>query len=181
MQNDGGLIIVPHGSLHLMSWAGLKFDGRRLFEYCPVGILPNLSSINLLNSSDSISTEALEVAIVGPPTYQGMRSFRSLEEAEKEIELIKGIYLDYGMKVLEPILHGRESNEENFWKLALRQDISGGGILHIACHGTYDPYEPMNSGLILDKSKVDASEIALRSMKYEEVVLSACRYRVASY
>lgn len=143
-------------------------------EYCPIGILPNLSFIKLLNSSDSVSAEHLEIAIVGPPTYQRMSSFRSLGGAEKEIELIKAIYLDYGMKVLEPVLRRSESNEENFWKLALRQDISGGGILHIACHGNIDHFEPMNSGLLLENSKVDAAEISLRRIKYEEVVLSAC-------
>lgn len=30
VQNDGGLIIVPHGSLHVIPWAGLTFDGKRL-------------------------------------------------------------------------------------------------------------------------------------------------------
>ena len=32
-----GLIIVPHGPLHLLPWSGLIYNGRRLFEYCPVG------------------------------------------------------------------------------------------------------------------------------------------------
>jgi CHAT domain-containing protein len=174
VQNDGGLIIVPHGPLHLVPWAALTLYGKRLFEYCPIGILPNLSCIRLLNSSDNISAEELKIAIVGPPTYQSMRSFRSIVGAEKEIELVETTYLDYGKKVLAPKLCGSTYAEENFWKLALRQDITRGGILHIACHGTFDPYEPMNSALLLDNSKVDAAEIALHRIKYEEVVLSAC-------
>lgn len=39
------LIIVPHGVLHLVPWAGLSFKGKRLFEYCSIGILPNVSCI----------------------------------------------------------------------------------------------------------------------------------------
>ena len=37
------LVVVPHGPLHLLPWAGLQFDGHRLFERCPVGISPNLT------------------------------------------------------------------------------------------------------------------------------------------
>ena len=48
------------------------------------------------------------------------------------------------------------------------------GILHITSHGTFEPYEPMNSGLLLTDAKVDAAEIARSSVKYNEVILSAC-------
>jgi CHAT domain-containing protein len=53
-------------------------------------------------------------------------------------------------------------------------------ILHIACQGTSEPDEPMNSGLLLADSKVDAAEISRSRLEYNEVaranevVLSAC-------
>ena len=168
------LIIVPHGLLHLIPWAGLTFNGRRLFEYCPVGILPNLSCIINLNATFSSRPR---VALIGAPEYKD--PFTPLYGSEMEIEDILQIYSNTDM-IEKPII-GKEATKENFWKLAKYQDASG-GILHIACHGTFDYYEPMNSGLLLAESdintaeisKVDAARIAQSSIKYDEVVLSAC-------
>ena len=74
--------------------------------------------------------------------------------------------------ITEPLI-GPEATEENFWKLVYHRD-SGGGILHVACHGAFESDDPMNSGLLLADSKVDASEIARSSIRFNEVILSAC-------
>ena len=62
------LIIIPHRILHLIPWGGLIFKGKRLFEYCPVGILPNLSCI--LKLSISTSPNKPRVALIGSPDYK---------------------------------------------------------------------------------------------------------------
>src|SRR5919109_129321 len=49
-----------------------------------------------------------------------------------------------------------------------------GAILHIACHGTFEYDEPLSSGLFMSDYEVNASEIALSILKYDDVVLSAC-------
>lgn len=163
------LVIIPHGPLHLIPWAGLIFNGKRLFEYCPVGLLPNLNCI--INMEAGLS-ETPRIALIGSPDYSGLSNITSLAYTEKEIEEIKQLYSDQE-KIIGKIITGEDSTEKGFWELANHKDAAG-GILHINCHGTFEPYEPMNSGLLMEDSKVDASEIARTSLKYDEVILSAC-------
>ncbi len=165
----GGMVVVPHGPLHLVPWAGLISRGKRLFEYCPVGILPNLSCI--LNLSDGFSGEP-KVVIIGPPDYSSFSMYDDLDEAAEEVGIIADIYAG-GSRLLEEPLKYAKATEEKFWELAKRGDAPG-GIFHIACHGELVPEAPMSSGLIFTDGKVDAAEIARSSLAFDEVVLSAC-------
>ena len=80
------LIIMPHGSLHLVPWAGLTFQGKRLFECCPVGILPNLSCLPSLAVEFSTTPH---VALIGAPDYRALR-IQPLLQAEVEIQEVEG-------------------------------------------------------------------------------------------
>jgi CHAT domain-containing protein len=164
-----GLIIVPHGLLHLVPWAGLIFKGKRLFDYCPVGVLPNLGCMPSLEADFSVKPE---VALVGAPDYSGLPSIPPLPYAEKEMGEIEQSYSSES-KIIEPVLSSKRATATEFWRL-LRNEDAKRGILHIVCHGTFEPDEPMNSGLLLADSKVDAAEISRSKLEYDEVVLSAC-------
>jgi len=164
-----GLIIVPHGLLHLVPWAGMIFKGKRLFECCPVGLLPNLGCIPSLEADFSIKPE---VALVGAPDYSELPNIPSLPCAEKEMDEIEQSYSSES-KIIGTVLSSKQATEAGFWRL-LRHEDAKGGILHIVCHGTFEPDEPMNSGLLLADSKVDAAEISRSKLGYNEVVLSAC-------
>lgn len=163
------LIIIPHGPLHLIPWAGLIFNGKRLFEYCPVGFLPNLTCIISLDADFSNKPA---VALIGSPDYSRLPDLTSLPYAEKEIENIKQLYSEKN-SIIGTVLTGDKATEEGFWELLCHNEAER-GILHLTTHGTFEPYEPMNSGLLLSDSKVDAAEIASSSVKYNEVILSAC-------
>jgi CHAT domain-containing protein len=166
------LVIVPHGILHLLPWAGLTFNGKRLFEYCPIGILPNLSCILSLNANFSFRPQ---VALIGSPDYGTQdkdNKDKDLPWTQFEIEELEDIYY-IRSGIIEKSMKDKEATEENFWKLANSQNAEG-GILHIACHGKFDVIDPMNSGLLLTNSKADAAEIAMSSLKFNEVILSAC-------
>jgi CHAT domain-containing protein len=164
-----GLIIIPHGIFHLIPWAGLNFNGRRLFEYCPIGILPNLSCILKLNTDMS---NRPRIALIGSPDYPESSGLKKLVGAKEEIKNIQEIYLAH-KGIIERPLTGGEATAENFWKLAKHSDAIG-AVLHIACHGTFESDEPLSSGLFMDDCEVSASEIALSILRYDEVVLSAC-------
>jgi CHAT domain-containing protein len=163
------LIIIPHGPLHLIPWAGLIFNGKRLFEYCPIGILPNLACIIGLDADFS---NRPSVALIGSPDYSSLPELTPLRYTEKEIKNVKQLYSDKN-SIIGSILTGVKATEEGFWELLHHKDAER-GILHITSHGTFEPNEPMNSGILLTDAKIDAAEIARSSVKYNEVILSAC-------
>ncbi|MGZ7171264.1 MAG: CHAT domain-containing protein [Halobacteriota archaeon] len=163
------LIIVPHGPLHLLPWAGLKFKSKRLFEYCPAGVLPNLSC--LLSLQIRLS-HAPRVALIGAPDYSSLPNLPALPLAQGELQTIEEIYRS-STGIVGNVFSAEEATEANFWQLAKLEGLTG-DILHIISHGTFVTGEPLNSGLLLADKKVDAAEIAQSTLQYDEVVLSAC-------
>ena len=159
------LVVVPHASLHLLPWAALTVGGRRLFEGAAVGVLPNLSCIQLL---DQEPTPAASAVVLGSPDYTGLTRYAPLTEASAELEDLAELY---GHDLVVPVVSGVDADEQAFWRLARRRDAT---LLHVACHGTLEAAYPLQSGLLLTRSKVDAAEVALSRMAYREVVLSAC-------
>jgi len=163
------LVIVPHGPLHLLPWAGLNFEGKRLFEYSPVGILPNLSCLPILEADFPPSPH---IGLIGAPDYDLLPAIGSLNFAPEELHTIKDIYSP-SKRVIADIRIGAAATTGAFWELNKDKD-SAGNILHIACHGDFETGNPMNSGLLLTDAKIDAMEIARSRMRYNEVILSAC-------
>jgi CHAT domain-containing protein len=163
------LIIVPHGPLHLLPWAGLIFEGKRLFEYCPVGILPNLSCMPILQTDFSPSPR---VGLVGAPDYSALPRLRPLVFAPTELETIEEIYASHA-GVIGDVLMDQAASESDFWQLCAHRNAAG-NILHVACHGNFTTGDPMNAGLLLTDGKIDATEIARSRLLYNEVILSAC-------
>ncbi len=162
------LVIIPQGLLHLIPWSGLVHDNFRLFERLPVGILPNLG----LLSAAAVPSTPRCAALVGVPAYPGMEKLQELPSAREEIEAVRAIYEGMGIPALEPLLDDA-ATERAFWK-SVRSLEGDSNVLHISCHATIVPNEPMNSGLLLFDSKVDAAELARARLPFAEVVLSAC-------
>jgi len=162
------LIVIPHGLLHLAPWAALMHDGARLFERVPVAILPNLCAIRRGNGAP----RPARAALVGLPAYSGLPNLDDLPSAREEIEAIRAIYAGAGIPVDGPLLD-EAATERAFWSMG--RTVSGrNNLLHVSCHGTIVPSEPMSSGLLLADAKVDAAEVARAALPFDEVVLSAC-------
>jgi CHAT domain-containing protein/tetratricopeptide (TPR) repeat protein len=160
------LVVVPHGGLHLVPWSGLLHGDKRLFEFLPVGVLPNLGP--LLRQDEA--AKPASVALVGLTHYGDAGRLDDLPSAGEEIEAIAKVY--DGQRIIGKLLD-REATEASFWKLA--KGVRGAGnVLHMSCHGVIVPNEPMSSGLLLDGSKLDAAEVARGGLGFDEVVLSAC-------
>lgn len=162
------LLVVPHGPLHLLPWAGLIFTGRRLFERCPVGMLPNLTCALTL---EMLPDPAPRVALIGAPDYGQRHDLPALPYAEAELQAIADIHRSHAGLIAD-IKKGPNASEKSFRTLV---GVSAkGAILHIACHATFETGEPLNSGLLLADGRLDAAEIARIPLPYQEVILSAC-------
>lgn len=172
------LIIAPYGILHLLPWSGLDFGGKRLFEYLPIGILPNLSCITALQAELSKSPR---IGLIGAPDYSMLQKTKAghkvketiaeLHLAQPEIETIADAYRNNGALIGEPCIQ-KNATERQFWSLA--KQVVAGGILHVACHGDFVTGDPMSSGLLLADGKIDATELVRRRLACDEVVLSSC-------
>jgi CHAT domain-containing protein len=162
------LVIVPHGVLHLVPWAALVHEGKRLFERLPVGILPNVGSV----VTDAPFSKPHSVALLGVARYPGFEALKDLPSTHGEMEDIAGLYRVGGVAVRGPWLDA-DATEGKFWTIT--KSVSGpGNLLHLSCHGTIVPNEPMSSGLLLFDAKLDAAEVARNALPFDEVVLSAC-------
>ena len=162
------LLVIPHGLLHLVPWAGLAYEGKRLFQRLPVGILPNVAAaVGEIRWSRPHSATLLGVA-----HYPGFDEHWDLPSVPDEIKDIGGLYADAGIAVRGSLLD-KDATEAAFWDLG--KHVAGiGNLLHVSCHGVIVPSEPMNSGLLLFDAKLDAAEVASAPLPFDEVVLSAC-------
>ncbi len=165
----GSLLVAPHQVLHLLPWPGLLLDGHRLFERAAVGVLPNLTCTELL---DRNFVSAPRAALIGAPDYSGLSELDDVPQVGAELADLEAMYRDRDALVTAPVT-GAAATETAFRDLAGRTDVEG-AILHAACHGTLESAEPMASGLLLSDGKVDAGELTLSRLDYDEVVLSAC-------
>ena len=161
------LIVIPHGILHLLPWAAMTFGNRRLFEQTAVGLLPNLASLSALDSPPAAEPG---VVLLGDPSYKAAQNDDDVDQARAELNDVAALY---GPRMLAPPSTGAKATAAKFWELAGRADAEN-GILHVACRGVPDAREPLESGLMLSGSTVNAAQIVTRRVTTPEVVLSGC-------
>ena len=161
------LLIAPHGRLHLLPWASLPFNGRRLFEHTAVAVIPNLTCALAL---DTVPRKTPRAALAGVTTYAGLTQVQDLPFTGKELDTLAAFY---GSRLIAPPLIDAAATESAVRALAAREDAAA-AILHLSCHGTLSIEEPLASGVLLRDGKIDAAEWAQLRLHYDEVVLSAC-------
>ena len=165
---DGAtLLVVPHGAFHLLPWAAIRFGSSRLVERAPVGVLPNLAALPVLDDEPAAPSAAV---LFGDPDYTGLSRYPALPQAGAELDDLEQLY---GPAVLTPTRRGADATEP---ALLAVLDLPGAptAVLHVACHATLDPKEPLASGLVLTGSTLDAAELVRRRCAFHDVVLSAC-------
>jgi CHAT domain-containing protein len=167
LQQRGKLLVVPHGILHLLPWATMTLDAKRLYTTRAVGVLPNLAA---MSQTDESFPPARRVGLLGDPDYAGLTRYRPLPQAGAEITDIESLYGPDGL--VAPVARKRDARQD---VLARLLPIGGAAsVLHVVCHADAAADEPLSSGLILTASTLDAGEILRLGCGFPEVVLSAC-------
>jgi len=69
---------------------------------------------------------------------------------------------------MEPIL------DKNATRERLIKEAAGKDIIHLSCHGYFNPQEPLNSGLLLSDGLLTVKDIFGMSMDADLLALSAC-------
>jgi CHAT domain-containing protein len=158
--------IVPHGSLHYLSFATV-FDGEKhLIDDFALFYLPSASVLKytLARRNDGANRRVLAI---GNPDLGD--TALELPFAEQEVGSIRWNFPDL------TLLTGERATES--W---VAEHLGEFGIIHLASHGEFDPINPLFSAIKLtwDASKdgnLQASEVFELEINADLVVLSACQ------
>jgi CHAT domain-containing protein len=159
---DGATRYIPMGAL---------FDGQKyLIENYTVSTVP---AVSLTNSRDTLPKEIEKTPILALGVSQEFPKFPALKSVPSELDaIVKQSPTD--MKGIYP---GKEILNSGFSYEALRDNIIGQKIIHIATHGKFLPNNPKESYLLMGTgTTLPISEIEqLRNLgNVHLIVLSAC-------
>ena len=148
------IAIVPHGPLHRVPFHAL-FDGERyLIERFEIASAPSAAVYELCQERPSRDRAEAAVFGVEDPSIPSAAA-----EAHAVAEHLPGAEVRVG----EEATIG-----------ALRDGASGGGALHLACHGLFRSDNPMFSALKLHDGWLTAADAMSLNLPGALVTLSAC-------
>jgi len=163
--------IIPHGSLHYLSFATLADQREYLIDNFSLFYLPSASVLNYTLEKRS-DVKNHHVLAVGNPDLGD--PLLDLPFAEHEVDSIKWNFPDIAL------LTNEKATES--W---VAENIEKFGIIHLASHGEFDPINPLFSAIMLSGSKeaddtssdgnLEASEVFGLEINADMVVLSACQ------
>jgi len=159
--------IVPHRELHRVPFAALQLEERALIDQHTLFFTPSASVLRYTFGRRAGRDRSDRVLAVGNPDLGDTNL--NLPFAQKEAERIRWTFPE------AKVLTGREATES--W---LATNIAEYGIVHVACHGEYDPNMPLLSAVRLsadtvNDGKLTAQEIFGLSLNADLVALSACQ------
>ena len=167
--------IAPHGSLHYVPFAALRdgndylIDRYALFYVPSAAVLPLTAGAATMATSDRSKARVLAIGNpdLGDPSF-------ALPFAEIEVQELK---LDF--EQIDVLTRERATDR---W---VANNLGNYHVIHFACHGEFDPVNPLFSSLRLAREQGDAkpgADGALRAhdifgipLKAELVTLSACQ------
>ncbi|MEM7396868.1 MAG: CHAT domain-containing protein, partial [Verrucomicrobiota bacterium] len=167
LTNTRRIGIVPHRELHRVPFAALRSGEGPLIEKHTLFFTPSASVLRYTFGRRDDRHRSDRVLAVGNPDLDNTNL--DLPFAEKEAERVRWTFPE------ATVLTGREATES--W---LATNISEYGIIHVACHGEYDPNMPLLSAVRLsadrtNDGKLTAQEIFGLSLNADLVALSACQ------
>ncbi|MGA1867655.1 MAG: CHAT domain-containing protein [bacterium] len=158
--------IVPHNTLHYLSFATLSDGNNYLIDTLSLFYLPSASVLRYTVKRRSKDKNHHVLAIGNPDLGD---SALALPFSEHEVDTIKWNFPDITI-----LTHDKASEG---W---IMDEIDKFGIIHFASHGEFDPINPLFSAIKLAKDEksdgdLEASEVFGIKINADLVVLSACQ------
>lgn len=174
------ITVIPHGSLSSLSFAALKNEkGRYLIEEFSLHYVPATALLRFTQPQKHTAANSSGMLLVAdpelpPPASKLDRPLPRLPGAREEVRAIAAAVAGDDVKVLL----GAEATEA-----AVRREMQGQRVLHLAAHGIVNNEQPFESYVALgrrpdaadDDGRITASEIYAFDLRAELVVLSTCR------
>jgi CHAT domain-containing protein len=147
------MIVVPHSFLHYLPFQALK-NNRYLVQDYKISLAQSASSLEYLKDGGGVGS-----LVVGNPN-KGTKD--DIAHAEEEAKLIA--------KKLGTIpLIGDMAT-----KKTVLNEMKDKKVLHFACHGFFNDYDPIHSGLKLSDEFITALDFMNMEINANLTVLSAC-------
>jgi len=158
--------IIPHGSLHYLSFATLFNGETYLVDDFSLFYLPS-ASIYKYTKTRRNAAKNTKVLAIGNPNL-GTEAL-NLPFAEHEVESIRWNFPDI------TVLTGEKATES--W---VAKNIGRFGIIHLATHGEFDAVNPLFSAIMLSKGEnldgnLETSEVFGLDIQADMIILSACQ------
>ncbi len=168
-----GLTIVPDDILHGFPFAATLYNGEYLINRFSLSIAYDSKQIRLRHKQAHVYN-ALAIGVSG-----GAPGIAPLPGVRRELERVidwfqfKGS-INHKIHVHPPLVdHTAE-------KTAILRHLPETTLLHVACHGIFEPDQPDQSGLVLVPSQDDVQVLSLRELSLQDlrslqhVTLSSC-------
>jgi len=161
------LVLIPTGRLGLLPLHAARYGDRCLLDDFVVRHAPSLRSLAVAQRAASRHTREARFLLVGNPSLEGAEA--EVEAIEKRIDADRRISLR-GTSVTQA---------------RVLDAIGNATHLHFACHGEFDPREPLASFLELsDGERLTLRDFIDRRLRVEQVqlaVLSACQTALTDF
>ncbi len=162
--DEGDILwLVPHDVLHYLPLHALQLDGKYLIERHPILYTPSASVMKYCQAKR---------------TNRPRQNALVLGDSENNLPFAREEALAVAQGFDTQAILGEQATK-TLLKEKLEKEKETLDILHFACHGYFDPYQPLKSGIILAKNgngdtKLTTEEIFGLEMHADLVVLSAC-------
>lgn len=162
------LTIVADDILHGFPFAAITYKDKYLIEHYALSIAYESKSKRVKPAPASPKKQALVVGI-----SNGNSQFRPLPGVRRELTQVN-LWLD-NRNIKHLTLENSSAD-----KAAVIETISKATLLHIACHGTFEPNRPDQSGLVLMDDTGQQEILSLRELseinliKLRHATLSSC-------
>ncbi|CAL9622522.1 hypothetical protein SUDANB1_05875 [Streptomyces sp. enrichment culture] len=166
--DSGTCLLAPHGRLHTLPWTVVRHHDHHVIRRTAIGIVPNLSCVPLLDHRPAGPVRATLLGVTRQP--EG-------EELPEAGRAVRGLAEYLGAhRLREDPITGHHAT------VATLRDLLNSGppdrsitdVLHIFTHGLPAPGAPFGAGVQLTDGALEAGEVLMSRMCFQEVLLTAC-------
>jgi tetratricopeptide (TPR) repeat protein len=148
------LAIVPHGPLHSLPFAALTDGATRVVDRFDVAVAPSASL--LLHVARAVPGSRGRAVVIGVSDDRAPRITAEVRDVARTLAANVTLV-----------------NEQASFD-AVAAALEGAGVVHLACHGRFDPANPLSSGLRLADRWMTVRDVYRLRLAGAAVTLSGC-------
>jgi CHAT domain-containing protein/tetratricopeptide (TPR) repeat protein len=149
------LVVVPHSELHALPLHALPVAGRALIEHLPVVYGSSIGVLAaVVDAERGDTSDGKPLVLSHALTAEEAAEFEG--EADSVAQLLAG------------------KAQHHAVRSTLVDSAAAAGLIHLACHGYFDPSDPMHSGVLLSDGVMTAQDWLALRLSSKLVTLSAC-------